>query len=154
MHGCHSSEVEHKRRGSEVEHKRRGSDSPTTTLWSSGAMDYFSNAIQKAQASVDQALGIDEGIANEAMGTSHFPICVSMRAYSVDEGIANTTKGTSHDFPASVCLCVSAVCARVCYFGRGTGGALTCKALRALAAPDSRVVLVVTWLCVTIGGCV
>lgn len=31
-------------------------------------MDYFSNAIQKAQASVDQALGIDEGIANEAMG--------------------------------------------------------------------------------------
>ena len=117
-------------------------------------MDYFSNAIQKAQASVDQALGIDEGIANEAMGTSHFPICVSLRACGVDEGVANTTKGTSHHFPASACLCVPAVCARVCYLGRGTGGAYNCEALLALAALDARIVLVVTWLCVTVGGCV
>jgi hypothetical protein len=37
-------------------------------------MDFFSSAIQKAQASVDQALGIDEALANDAMG-SFLPFC-------------------------------------------------------------------------------
>ena len=39
-----------------------------------GRMDFFSSAIQKAQASVDQALGIDEALANDAMG-SFLPFC-------------------------------------------------------------------------------
>ena len=38
-------------------------------------MEFFSNAIQKAQASVDQALGIDATIANEAMGELPSPVC-------------------------------------------------------------------------------
>jgi hypothetical protein len=38
-------------------------------------MEFFSNAIQKAQASVDQALGIDATIANEAMGEFPSRLC-------------------------------------------------------------------------------
>lgn len=52
-------------------------------------MDLFSSALQKAQASIDKSLGIDEQLANDAMGT-RAPVVRPARAI------------------ARVCMCVRA----------------------------------------------